>query len=270
MLKQIRYSIYSFLAISILFLGSAHAQVRQTHLYIDDGTGHFSVLTAATGGGTITLPASGTLLTSGSTIGASTTWNGNLIGAAYGGTGLDITPATKGQLLYTSATGTWDTLNAGTANQVLTMNSSGVPAWAAASGGSSGITTFGYVYDLSPVGQTVAGGADVTFSNNGPLSGVTHTAGTTSLTVPTAGTYDISFSVNTTAGVGAAIAIAVNGSVDASTNVNLLVATGLTSGHVMLTLTSGDILTLRDNSATPFTLDSAPGAGAMLTAKLLS
>ena len=116
----------------------------------------------------------------------------------------------------------------------------------------------------------VAGGADVTFSNNGPLSGVTHTAGTAPVTVPTAGTYQIYYGVNITAGVGAAIAIAVNGVVDPSTNVNLLTAVGETGGDAMLTLAAGDVLTLRNNSAVPFTTDSSTGVGAQFDVILLS
>jgi len=133
------------------------------------------------------------------------------------------------------------------------------------------VTTFGYAYDTTVGGQVVAAGTDVTLSSNGPLSGVTHTAGTAPVVVPLDGTYQIYYGVNITAGVGAAIAIAVNGVVDASTNVNLLTATGETSGDVMLTLAGGDSLTLRNNSgATPFTTDASTGVGAQFDVILLS
>jgi hypothetical protein len=117
---------------------------------------------------------------------------------------------------------------------------------------------------------TVVGGADVPFSNNGPLSGVTHTAGTTTVTVPTAGSYQIDYDISYTAGVGASIAIAINGTVDASTNIPLLVATGDLSGTAILTLAAGDVLTLRNNSATPLTLTLAPDVGSQLNVILLS
>ena len=68
----------------------------------------------------------------------------------------------------------------------------------------------------------VIGGADVPFNNNGPLAGITHTDGTTTVTVPSAGNYEISYSVNITSGIGSAIAIAVNGTVDPSTTITLL------------------------------------------------
>jgi hypothetical protein len=111
---------------------------------------------------------------------------------------------------------------------------------------------------------TVVGGADVPFSNNGPLSGVTHTASTTTFTVPSAGTYSVSYRVNITVGVGSAIAIAVNGTVDASTTISSLVAVGQISGDALLTLAAGDVVTLRNNSAVPLTLNLAPGVGAQL------
>src|SRR5579884_2675648 len=51
-------------AFLVLFLSVvANAQIRQIHLYIDDGSGHFTVLSAPPGGGLLTFPAgTGTLL----------------------------------------------------------------------------------------------------------------------------------------------------------------------------------------------------------------
>jgi hypothetical protein len=102
-------------------------------------------------------------------------------------------------------------------------------------------------------------------SNNGPLSGITHTAGTTTLTVPATGVYLVTYNATITAGIGSSIALAVNGTVDASTNVPALVATGEVQGSAMLTLSAGDVITLRNNSATPFTLTLAPGVGSQVT-----
>jgi len=115
----------------------------------------------------------------------------------------------------------------------------------------------------------VTGGADVPFSNNGPLTGVNHTAGTTTVTVPTTGNYAIHYSVSITAGVGAAMAIAINGTVDASTSVPFLVATGNVASSALLTLTAGDVLTLRNNSGTAFTITLAPDVGASLVLERL-
>jgi hypothetical protein len=114
------------------------------------------------------------------------------------------------------------------------------------------------------VDATVVGGADIPFSNNGPLSGITHTAGTTTVTVPTAGSYQIDYSISITAGIGAAIAIAVNGTVDASTPITALVATGELVGTAILTLAAGDVVTLRNNSLIALTTSLAPNVGAQL------
>jgi hypothetical protein len=97
---------------------------------------------ASTTAGTVTI---GTLNASALTIGRSgvtTTINGTLalgtaLAATSGGTG-QSTYAT-GDILYASATNTLSKLSAGTNGYVLTL-ASGVPTWAAASGGSS-ITT---------------------------------------------------------------------------------------------------------------------------------
>ena len=150
------------------------------------------------------------------------------------------------------------------ATGVLYRSTFGSGAWTALGGGGSAISAFGYTYDLAVGGQVVAGGADVVFSNNGPLLNCTHTAGTTIFTVPSTGTYKVNYSITITAGIGAQMAIAVNGTVDASTSVDLLVATGTISGTAMLSLSAGDVLTLRNNSATPFTTTGSPSVGAQL------
>lgn len=183
---------------------------------------------------------------------------------AIGGT----TPSTAQFSNLTVGTGgTSYTLPAarGSNTQILVTDGSGNVTWQNQPGGSA-IASFGYSYELATGGsETVVGGADVIFSNNGPLSGITHTAGTTTFTVPSTATYKVEYSISYTAGVGAAIAIAVNGTVDASTNVTLLTGAGNIAGTAILTLAAGDVLTLRNNSATPFDLDLSPAVGAQLT-----
>ena len=137
-------------------------------------------------------------------------------------------------------------------------------------GGGGGISSYGYCYDMFPGGQVVAGGADVILSFNGPLNGITHTGGTTPVTVPNAGTYKVEYSVSITAGIGAQMAIAVNGTVDLSTALDILVATGNVSGTALLTLAGGDVLTIRNNGAVPFTTTSSPGVGVQLTVTQLN
>ncbi len=127
------------------------------------------------------------------------------------------------------------------------------------------IPVYGSIYQLATLADaTIAGGADVPFSNNGPLSGITHTAGTTTFTVPETGTYQIDYSVNVTGGAGSAVALTVNGSVYASTCISVLNVPGGVSGSAMLNLTTGDVITLRNNSITAMTLSLAPSLGAQI------
>ncbi len=56
-----------FIATTLISAHVGQAQIRQTHLYIDDGYGNFEVLSASLGGGTLSFPSGsgGTLLTTG-------------------------------------------------------------------------------------------------------------------------------------------------------------------------------------------------------------
>ena len=131
--------------------------------------------------------------------------------------------------------------------------------------GIANIASYGYVYELATIADaTVLGGTDVPFSNNGPLSGVTHIAGTTTVTVPTNGVYQVDYFVNIATGVNSSIALAVNSTVDASTSIDVLLTTGGINGTAILSLNAGDIITLRNNSAVAFTMGLAPGIGAQL------
>jgi hypothetical protein len=134
----------------------------------------------------------------------------------------------------------------------------------------TGLAATGYLYELATIADsTVVGGADVPFSNNGPLAGISHTPSLTTITVTAAGKYKISYNISITAGVGAQMAIAVNGMVDASTPITALVATGQISNTAILTLAAGDVITLRNNSATPLVMTLAPGVGASLVIEKL-
>lgn len=129
-----------------------------------------------------------------------------------------------------------------------------------------GLSAYAGVYNLATIASaTVVGGADIPFSNNGALQGITHTAGTTVFTVPTSGVYRIAYSVSITAGIGSAVAVAVNGSVQAGSSVPALVATGNIGGVITRSLIGGDVVTIRNNSAVALTLALAPSASAHIT-----
>lgn len=130
----------------------------------------------------------------------------------------------------------------------------------------SDAATLGYSYELATlVDATVVGSTDVPFNNNGPLSGIIRTASLTTITVPATGTYLVNYNVAITSGVGAQLAIAVNNTVDASTPITALVATGELSGSAILALAAGDVITLRNNSETSLTMTLAPGVGAQMS-----
>jgi hypothetical protein len=116
---------------------------------------------------------------------------------------------------------------------------------------------YAYVYDAT-VGQSVATEADVTFSNNGPLRGFTHSTGTAGLTVTTAGTYRIEFAL---AGVEAnQFTIMVNGSALPEMTYGSGAGTQQNDGQAIVSLTAGSVLTLRNHtSAAATTLQSLTG-----------
>lgn len=113
----------------------------------------------------------------------------------------------------------------------------------------SRVSAFGYVFEQRAAGpfQTVATGADVLFSNNGPLNNITHEPGTAEIGITIAGTYNISFEVYTTAGNPQDWGITVNDEVVARFQ-----AAGQTlSGDFKLALAAGDIVTIRSIVSSP-------------------
>jgi hypothetical protein len=91
------------------------------------------------------VPSTGVLTATGYT----GTWQGNTIGAIYGGTGQSS--YATGDIIYASATNTLSKLTAGTNGYVLTL-SSGVPTWAASAG--SGAASYTRTSFTATVGQT--------------------------------------------------------------------------------------------------------------------
>ena len=117
--------------------------------------------------------------------------------------------------------------------------------------------------------ETVALEADITFGINGPLSGFTHTAGTSVITVSTTGTYLVSFSVT---GVQAGQFTLMDGGVPlASTIYGTGAGQQQDHGEAIVNLTAADVLTLRNHSSsTGVTLaTSAGGTQANVDASIL-
>ena len=131
--------------------------------------------------------------------------------------------------------------------------------------GVAGIESFANAVQFATIADsTVVGGADIPFSNNVQLLSISHTAGTTTFTVTNAGMYSITYAASITAGIGSAIALAVNGTVQSTTSTSFLVATGQVSGQAILSLAAGDVITLRNNSAIPLTLILAPSVSSYI------
>lgn len=103
-------------------------------------SGAYSTTLTVTANTNVTLPISGTLATlagtetlTNKTMSTGSTWNGNVIGTTYGGTGLST--YTTGDLVYASASNVLSKLAIGTADQILMVNASGVPVWGNIDGG---------------------------------------------------------------------------------------------------------------------------------------
>jgi len=110
-------------------------------------------------------------------------------------------------------------------------------------------TACGYVFDNNLTGtpQTVAVGSDVVFNSNGPLKGVTHTLGTSTITVNDAGSYNITFGISTQGNNPMVWGIAVNGVVQSLFNCG-----GQTIVEsAKLSLNAGDIISIRNVATMP-------------------
>ena len=132
-------------------------------------------------------------------------------------------------------------------------------AWTSVSGSSSqGLAEYAYIYNLVSE-ATVAVEADVPFSNNGTIVGtITHTPGTSTITLGTAGDYSIFFNVSAVEPCQFALiqnGVAVAGSIYGSG-----AGTQINSGMVIITAAAGDVLTLRNHtSAAAVTLQTLAG-----------
>ncbi|MFZ7120600.1 MAG: BclA C-terminal domain-containing protein, partial [Eubacteriaceae bacterium] len=134
-------------------------------------------------------------------------------------------------------------------------------------GPAGGLNSFGYVYHLaSEETSTVEADADVPFSNNGPLvGGVAHTAGETIITVPNTANYKIRYSLSSTQGTNAEMALAINDVVEPSSPITAVASTKLLAGEVILFLTAGDEITLRNIGSLALVVQEEPFIGAQIT-----
>jgi collagen triple helix repeat protein len=135
--------------------------------------------------------------------------------------------------------------------------------------GPPGSTDFANVYNTSP--EAVATNADVQFSDNSSLSGMTFSGGGTGVTVTKAGTYLIYVDVDTVEERGQ-FSVAVNGVATSSVfgGENGPFPTGVVTGQAILTLASGDVVTIKNTSDyDQFIQTYAPGSGIPQNASLV-
>jgi hypothetical protein len=100
--------------------------------------------------------------------------------------------------------------------------------------------------------------ADVAFSSNGILSGITHVPGTSTFTVVNAGTYEIAWIVS--AVEPSQFSLFVNGVADAGTIYGSGAGTQQNNGQALVNFAAGDALTLRNHSsAAAVTLQTLAG-----------
>jgi collagen triple helix repeat protein len=121
----------------------------------------------------------------------------------------------------------------------------------------TGLAQYGAVYNLSA--QFVPLEADVLFDTAGVLSaGITFTPGSTQITITSAGTYLFQFSLN---GVEPnQFALFLNGAAVAGGIFGVGSGTGNTVGQVLVAVSAGDVVTLRNHtSASAVTLQTLAG-----------
>lgn len=104
---------------------------------------------------------------------------------------------------------------------------------------------FGYVFQLNT--QTIAVGANITFSNNGPLNGINHIPGTAGIQVTLDGTFNITFSVYTTLNNPQHWGVVVNGTLRS----DFTSAGQSINASTSLTLKASDNVTIRNVNTIP-------------------
>ena len=114
----------------------------------------------------------------------SATWNGNAIGAIYGGTAQ--TSYTTGDVLYASATNTLSKLGIGTTGQALVV-SGGIPAWGSAGGATGGGTDAIFWNN----GQTVNTSYSIPASTNSGSFGPIVISSSATITIPSSSSWTV-------------------------------------------------------------------------------
>ena len=111
--------------------------------------------------------------------------------------------------------------------------------------GTSGLATYAYIYNTD--GESVALEGDIGFDFNGPLNGFTHPVGTATMQVGATGVYRVEFLVSA---VGPnQFALTRNGVAVPESIYGSGAGTQTNAGQLILALTAGDLLTVRNHSS---------------------
>jgi hypothetical protein len=106
-----------------------------------------------------------------------------------------------------------------------------------------------YAYCYDNVGGTLPANTDIALNSNGEMSNITHTAGTTGITVPSAGVYKIDYGINVDNNIGASLVISINNVVEESSRIYFVSAIQNYASSVILSLAANDVIRLRNASA---------------------
>jgi hypothetical protein len=125
-----------------------------------------------------------------------------------------------------------------------------------------------YAYIYNTGAQSVILGGSVTFDTNGPITAsISHTAGTASTVLASAGTYRFTFIVEGTA--ANQFTIYVNGVAETSSVYGTGVGSTPNIGQAIITVPAAAVITLRNTTLGAITLASFPGSFSNVNASMI-
>ena len=161
---------------------------------------------------------------------------------------LDIKSTTKGLLIPRMTSGQRSGIPA-PAVGLMVYDTDTQSFWYRSSGGwlnmSSPVKASAYIYNTNFQYCTIEN--DITFSDNGPLTGITHSPGSAAIQIVTGGLYKIFFSV--TAYEPNQFAIFINGVQVPGSLYGSAAGTDQNKGMLILNINAGDIVTLRNHTS---------------------
>lgn len=124
---------------------------------------------------------------------------------------------------------------------------------------------YGCFYNIATSAKkTIDNGASFLLSNNGIMSGMTHTTGLPGITVTNAGIYKIDYLVNVTSGVGGRLLLLKGNFIEVHESLTTILNPGIVSGSVIISLSAGDNIELV-NDGTSVVLSEDPDVSIKIT-----